>query len=131
MKKLKRLLVAITIIVIIFTFFTNIAFSARAYQMNKSKGLVYIDGGEDEGFILGATVCFISCSGEELICGTVQKTSPSEAVVKVDNRATKMRKICQNEALLYVEEKEEVKKDEENEEKKKEPERINKKDWFK
>jgi len=52
-------------------------------------------------------------------------------VVKVDNRATKMRKICQNEALLYVEEKEEVKKDAENEEKKKEPERINKKDWFK
>jgi len=130
MKKLKRLLVAITIIVIIFTFFTNIAFSARAYQINKWKGLVHIDGGEDEGYILGAIVCFMSCSGEELICGTVVKTSPSEATVKVDNRATKMRKICQNEALLYVEEEEneEVK---EIEEKEKEPERINKKDWFK
>ncbi len=124
MKKMKRLFVAITIIVIIFTVFTNIAFSARAYQMNKWKGLVHIDGGEDEGYILGAKVCFISCSGEELICGTVVKTSPSEATVKVDNRATKMRKICQNEALLYVEE-------EEKEEMKKEPERINKKDWFK
>ena len=130
MKKMKSLLVAISVIVIIFTFFTNIAFSARVYQMNKWKGLVHIDGGEDEGYILGAKVCFISCSGEELICGTVVKTSPSEATVKVDNRATKMRKICQNEALLYVEEeeKEEVK---EIEEKEKEPERINKKDWFK
>jgi len=112
-EKLKRLLVAITIIVIIFTFFTHTAFSARAYQIDKWKGLVYIEGGEDEGFILGATVCFLSCSGDELICGTVQKTSPSEAVVKVDNRATKMRKICQNEETKKV------------------PERINKKDWFK
>ena len=130
MNKIKGLLFALTIIVIVFTVFTDIAFSARAYQVNKWKGLVHIDGGEDEGYILGAKVCFMSCSGEELICGTVVKTSPSEAAVKVDNRATKMRKICQNEALLYVEEEEneEVK---DIEEKEKEQEKINKKDWFK
>ena len=130
MNKIKGLLFAFTIIVIVFNFFTNYAFSAQAYGIQKWKGLIFINGGTDEGYILGAKVCFMSCSGEELICGTVVKTSPSEAAVKVDNRATKMRKTCQNEALLYVEEEEneEVK---EIEEKEKEPERINKKDWFK
>ena len=133
MNKIRGLLFALTIIAIVFNFFTNYAFSAQAYGIQKRKGLIFINGGTDEGYILGAKVCFMSCSGEELICGTVVKTSPSEAAVKVDNRATKMRKICQNEALLYVEEeeKEEMKKDEKNEEMKKEPERINKKDWFK
>ena len=27
--------------------------------MDRSKGLVYIDGGDDEGFMSGAMVCFI------------------------------------------------------------------------
>jgi hypothetical protein len=134
MKKMKRLLVAITIIVIVVISLGGIALSAQVHQINKWKGHVFIDVGEDEGYMLGATVCFISCKSEELICGTVQMTSPSEAMVKVDNRATKMRKICGgSEALLYVreEEKEEMKEDEENEEKNKDPEGINKKDWFK
>jgi hypothetical protein len=134
MRKIKGLLVAFAMIMIISTFFTNYAFSAQAYQMDKGKGHVFIDAGENEGFILGANVCFISCKSEELVCGNVQTTSHSSAMVKVDHRATTMRKICPgSEALLYVgeEKKEEVKEGEEKEEKKKEPERINIKGWFK
>jgi len=122
------------IIVMVVTFSTTIAFSARAYKMNKWKGHVFIDGGEDEGFILGATVCFPACSGKGFICGTVLKTSPSEAMVKVDNTATKMRGIC-GEAILYVGEEDregnkEMFENEEKEDQKKERERINNKDWF-
>jgi hypothetical protein len=83
-------------IVMVVTCFTTIALGARAYKMDKWKGHVFIDGGEDEGFILGATVCFLSCSGKGFICGNVLKTSPSEAMVKVDNTATKIRDICDN-----------------------------------
>ncbi len=127
MHRIKAFLIIPVIIVMVVIFFTTIAFSARAYKMDKWKGHVFIDGGEDEGFVLGAIVCFLSCSGKGFICGTVLKTSPSEAMVKVDNTATKMRDIC-GEAILYVGEKDREDNREmiENEEK----ERINNKDWF-
>lgn len=125
MHRIKAVLIILTMIVMVVTFFSTLALSANAYQMDKWKGQVFIDGGEDEGFILGATVCFLSCSGKGFICGTVLKTSPSEAMVKVDNTATKMRDIC-GEAILYVEEEDREDENEmiENEE------TINDKNWF-
>ena len=111
------------------TCFSSIALGARAYQMDKWKGHVFIDGGEDQGFILGATVCFPSCSGKGFICGTVLKTSPSEAMVKVDNTATKMRDIC-GEAILYVGEQGREDQEEPIESQEKEREQTNNKDWF-
>ena len=117
------------IIVMVVTCFSSIALGARAYQMDKWKGHVFIDGGEDQGFILGATVCFPSCSGKGLICGTVSKTSPSEAMVKVDNIATKTRDIC-GEAILYVGEQDREDQEEPIERQEKEREQTNSKDWF-
>jgi len=117
------------IIVMVVTCFSSIALGARAYQMDKWKGHVFIDGGEDQGFILGATVCFPSCSGKGFICGTVLKTSPSEAMVKVDNTATKMRDIC-GEAILYVGEQGREDQEEPIESQEKEREQTNNKDWF-
>jgi len=125
MHRMKAFLIILAIIVMVVTCFSSIALGARAYKMDKWKGHVFIDGGENEGFILGATVCFLSCSGKGLICGTVLKTSPSEAMVKVDNTATKMRDIC-GETILYVREEDR----EEKEDPKKEREQTNNKDWF-
>ena len=131
MHRINVFLIIPTIIVMVATCFSGIALGTRAYQMDKWKGYVFIDGGEDQGFILGATVCFPSCSGNGLICGTVLKTSSSEAMVKVDNIATKTRDIC-GEAILYVGEQDREDQEEmiENEDPKKEREQTNNKDWF-
>lgn len=110
MKKINVFLVTITIIVLTTICFTGMAISAQISWVNESKGRVHINGGVDEGFVVGATVCFIISSGEKLVCGTVQSAEASEAVVKVDkNSAKRMKK--GTEALLYVEkqDKEEIK----------------------
>jgi len=117
MNKLKVFLVTQIIIVFAAICFTGMAMAAQVSWVNESKGRVHINGGVDDGFIVGATVCFIISSGEKLVCGTVQSAEASKAVVKVDkNSAKRMRK--GTEAMLYVEkqDKEEIKEnqDEEN-----------------
>ena len=110
MKKINVFLVTITIIVLTTICFTGMAISAQISWVNESKGRVHINGGVDDGFIVGATVCFIISSGEKLVCGTVQSAEASSAVVKVDKKSAKrMRK--GTEAMLYVEkqDKEEIK----------------------
>ena len=117
MNKIKVFLVTQIIIVFAAICFAGMAMAAQISWVNKSKGRVHINGGVDDGFIVGATVCFIISSGEKLVCGTVQSAEASKAVVKVDkNSAKRMRK--GTEAMLYVEkqDKEEIKEnqDEEN-----------------
>jgi hypothetical protein len=110
MKKINVFLVTITIIVLTTICFTGMAISAQISWVNESKGRIHINGGVDEGFVVGATVCFIISSGEKLVCGTVQSAEASESVVTVDkNSAKRMKK--GTEAMLYVEkqDKEEIK----------------------
>ena len=117
MNKIKIFLVTQIIIVFTAICFTGMAVAAQISWVNESKGHVHINGGVDDGFIVGAKVCFIISSGEKLVCGTVYSAEASEAVVKVDkNSAKRMRE--GTEAMLYVEkqDKEEIKEnqDEEN-----------------
>jgi hypothetical protein len=116
MKKINVFLVTITIIVLTTICFTGMAISAQISWVNESKGRVHINGGVDEGFVVGATVCFIISSGEKLVCGTVQSAEASEAVVKVDKNSAKRMKTG-TEALLYVEkqDKEEIKENQDKE----------------
>ncbi|MEA1946073.1 MAG: hypothetical protein U9N83_02080 [Thermodesulfobacteriota bacterium] len=110
MKKIKVLLVTLTIIVFSATSFKGMATAAQVSWVNKGKGRVHINGGVDDGFISGATVCFIIDSGERLVCGTVQSAEASKALVKVNKKAA--RRIRKGtEAMLYVEkeDKEEMK----------------------
>jgi UPF0716 family protein affecting phage T7 exclusion len=110
MHKIKVFLVALTIFLLAATSFRGIAMAAQVAWVNESKGRVHINGGENDGYILGAIVCFFISSGKELACGIVQSTSASKAVVKIEkNRAKKIKK--GTEAMLYVEEedKEEMK----------------------
>jgi len=116
MKKITVFLVTLTIIVFVATSFKGMATAAQVSWVNESKGRVHINGGVDDGFILGATVCFIISSGEKLVCGTVQSAEASEAVVTVNkNVAKRMRK--GTEAMLYVEkqDKEEMEEKEDKE----------------
>mgnify|MGYP001100829138 CR=1 FL=1 len=117
MKKINVFLVTLTIIVLTVIGFTEIAVAAQISWVNESKGRVHINGGVEDGFIVGATVCFIISSEEKLVCGTVHNAETSEAVVKVDkNSAKRMRK--GTEAMLYVEKQDKVEskenQDEEN-----------------
>ncbi|MBW2198842.1 MAG: hypothetical protein JRF58_13595 [Deltaproteobacteria bacterium] len=118
MNKLKVFLVTLTIIVLASICFTGMTMAAQVSWVNESKGRVHINGGVDDGYIVGATVCFIVDfkSGEKLVCGTVQSAEASNAVVKVDkNSAKRMRK--GTEAMLYVEkdDKEEIKETQDKE----------------
>ena len=116
MKKINVSLVTLTIIVLAVICFTGMTMAAQVSWVNESKGRVHINGGVDDGFIAGATVCFIISSGEKLVCGTVQSAEASKAVVKVDkNSAKRMRK--GTEAMLYVEkdDKEEIKETQDKE----------------
>ena len=89
MKKIKVALVTLAIIMIGATYFNVMAQAAQVTRINKSRGLIVIDGNKDDGFVKGATVCFYSTSGEEITCGRIQQTSESYATVKINNRMAK------------------------------------------
>jgi hypothetical protein len=114
MQKIKALIVALTILVLASTSFEGITTAAQVAWVNESKGRVHINGGENDGYILGAVVCFFVSSGKNLACGIVQSTSASEAVVKVEKRWAKQLKKG-TEAILYVEEDQEEKKEDQEE----------------
>ena len=104
MQKVKVLLIVIGIIAIAAASFNNSAHAAQVTRINKNKGLIVINGNKNDGFILGATVCFYTSSGDEITCGKVQQTSESYATVKVNNRDAKQ--ILQGmEARILVEKK--------------------------
>jgi hypothetical protein len=86
MKKIKIFLLVLSVMMIAATFYKGIAIAAQVTRINAKKGLIVIDGNKNDGFIMGATVCFYSASGEEITCGRVQQTSESYATVKVNNR---------------------------------------------
>ncbi len=89
MKKNNVLLVTLAIIMIGTTYFTVIAQAAQVTRINRNRGLIIIDGNKDDGFVIGATVCFYSTSGEEITCGRIQQTSESYATVKIHKRKAK------------------------------------------
>ncbi len=113
MQKSKVLLIVLTIVVLATTSFQGIGMAAQVTGINESKGRIHINGSVNDGFIPGATVCFLISSasyGDEFVCGTVQSASGSKAVVKIPKSRAKKMKIG-TEAMLKVEEeaKEEIK----------------------
>ncbi|MBW2247293.1 MAG: hypothetical protein JRF62_08820 [Deltaproteobacteria bacterium] len=101
MKKIKLLLVVLTIIMLATASFKDICRAAQVTKINEPKGQISINEGKDAGFIFGAKVCFPSSSSEKLICGKVLRTSASSAVVRVKKREAKKIEIGA-EAALYV-----------------------------
>jgi hypothetical protein len=89
MPRITTILIALAIVVVSATSFKCIAQAAQVTRINKSRGLIVINGNKDDGFVMGATVCFYSTSGEEITCGRIQQTSESYATVKINNRKAK------------------------------------------
>jgi ribosomal protein L35AE/L33A len=107
MKKIKLLLGALTIIILLTSSFEDFCRAAEVTRINQPKGQIFINEGKDAGFIFGAKVCFHSSSDKELICGKVLRTTGSYAIVRIKNvRKTKHIEIG-SEAILYVEKKSE------------------------
>ena len=89
MHRIKPFLVALAIVVVSVSSFESIAQVAQVTRINKNKGLIVINGSKGDGFVMGATVCFYSTSGEEITCGRIQQTSESYVTVKVNSREAK------------------------------------------
>jgi len=59
--------------------------TAQVKNVNKHRGFVYIDKGEDVGFEVGSFVCIYSSSDEVIACGKVSSTSGSRhAMIRID-----------------------------------------------
>ncbi|MFC1830154.1 hypothetical protein ACFL0O_11145, partial [Thermodesulfobacteriota bacterium] len=62
-------------------------------RLQTNRGHVYINQGKDDGFIIGTEVCVYDFSGEEITCGTVIRTNPNYAMIKVNNRLAKQIRV--------------------------------------
>ena len=89
MYRIKTILIVMAIVVKAAISFESIVMAAEVTRINKNKGLIVINGNKDDGFVMGATVCFYSTSGEEITCGRVKQTSEAYVTVKVNNRKAK------------------------------------------
>jgi UPF0716 family protein affecting phage T7 exclusion len=124
MQKIRIFVVSLTILVLAATSLEGISAAAQVAWVNESKGRVHINGGENDGYVLGAVVCFFVSGGKNLACGIVQSTSAAKAVVKVEKRWAK-RITKGTEAILYVEK--ERKEDTEEKGEKEDKEEMNEK----
>jgi hypothetical protein len=91
MQKFKVLLVALSIMVIVVTFFQTISMAAQVTRIHSSRKYIFINGSIADGFVMGAKVCFFSSpdSDEEITCGPIEQVSESFAKVRVNNRIAK------------------------------------------
>ena len=89
MQRIKIFIAVLAIIVIATISFRGVVLAAEVTRINKNRGLIVINGSKEAGFVMGATVCFYSTSGEQITCGSVQQTSESYVTVGVDNRKAK------------------------------------------
>jgi L-asparagine transporter-like permease len=87
--RIKTIFIALAIVVVSVASFESITQAAQVTRINKNKGLIVINGSKGDGFVMGATVCFYSTSGEEITCGRIQQTSESYVTVKVNSREAK------------------------------------------
>ena len=89
MHRIKTMLIALAIVVVSVASFESIAQAAQVTRINKNKGLIVINGNKDDGFVMGATVCFYSSPDVIITCGRIRQTSESRVTVKVNNREAK------------------------------------------
>jgi len=102
MRKIRTFLVMLIIALLTTAYFSGSGIAGEVTRINKNKGHVFVNEGKDEGFVKDAKVCFFLSSGEELLCGTILRTTDNYAVVRVNNRQIKKIKIG-TEARLYIE----------------------------
>jgi hypothetical protein len=89
-KNMKRIIISAGIVLAVLIALGGITVSAqqiaRVKNVDKHKGFVYIDEGKDAGFVMGATVCIYSLSGEQIACGRVRETRKSHHAMIMVNK---------------------------------------------
>jgi hypothetical protein len=138
MQKSTVFIVSSILVALAAAFFGGAAMAAQVTRVNESSGRVYINGGANDGYVLGTVVCFYISTRDMLTCGIVESASGSEAIVKVEKRWGK--KILKGtEAILPEEDEKEMKEKEvlpDNEEMKEKEKRKDteempeNEDWF-
>ena len=78
--------IALAILITLGGITVNAQQTAKVINVNKHKGFVYIDQGIDGGFVMGASVCIYSRSGEKIVCGRVRETMKSQHAMVMVNR---------------------------------------------
>ena len=86
MQQIKVFTVSLTILVLAATILESVATAAQVTRVNESSGRVYINGGANDGYVLGTIVCFYISTRDMLVCGAVESASGSNAIVKVEKR---------------------------------------------
>jgi len=114
MQKSTVFIVSSILVALAAAFFGGAAMAAQVTRVNESSGRVHINGGANDGYVLGTIVCFYISTRERLICGIVESASGSKAVVKVEKRWGKKIFKGTETILLYVEEDEKEMKEKEN-----------------
>ena len=114
MQKFTVFIVSSILVVLAAAFFGGAAMAAQVTRVNESSGRVHINGGANDGYVLGTTVCFYISTRERLVCGIVESASGSKAVVKVEKRWGKKILKGTEATLLYVEEDEKEMKEKED-----------------
>jgi len=91
MQKMNVFLITMAITMIAVIFFQSISMAAEVTRIHSSRKYIFINGSIDDGFVVGAKVCFYSSpdSDEEITCGPIEQASESFARVRVDNRIAK------------------------------------------
>ena len=137
MQKVTVFIVSSILVALAAAFFGGAAMAAQVTWVNKNKARVHINGGANDGYVLGTIVCFYISTRDMLTCGIVESASDSEAIVKVEKRWGK--KILKGtEAILpedekAIKEKEDLPDNEEMKEKEKRKdteEMPENEDWF-
>ena len=86
MQKFTVFIVSSILVALAAAFFGGAAMAAQVTRVNESSGRVHINGGANDGYVLGTTVCFYISTRDMLACGTVESASDSEAIVKVEKK---------------------------------------------
>jgi hypothetical protein len=132
MNKIKGLLFALTIIVIVVTFFGGIAFATRDTKVSKEKGYVFVDDREVSGLIMGTEKCFFLPPAEQLVDSIVQEISASESVIEKNRKLVGWER--KKRKSTYQKYKESLDKQiiiqDDYIKRRQEQERIKKEDWF-
>lgn len=58
-------------------------------KIKKAKGLVFIDGGKNDGLNKAQKVCFFDINNKKVACGKIRKLSRKKSLVKVSRRSIK------------------------------------------
>jgi hypothetical protein len=86
MQKVTVFIVSSILVALAAAFFGGAAMAAQVAWVNKSKARVHINGGTNDGYVVGTIVCFYISTRERLACGVVESASDSKAIVKVEKR---------------------------------------------